>query len=478
MLTAIWKFDSQKWTPIGVALWSIFLWWLFSPGVFAYDSILSLSEGHTGSFVSNQPPMLGYMWNLLDCIGSGASMLILLSVAGFVSGSYLIFRRVFSGVHSLLLVILVTLFPPVFTQLGIINKETIASNFILPAFGCFIYFNQVNRKFILVTACSVLLALSVLVRYQYIIVICVLFSFVVIVFALTEKRWKKPKFFFGWVSICVGSFALFVFLFVALVSFTSRVNWFAPFSLNWRLQLEYDLAALMANYPGAASEYSRTLTLKVNSNALAAVAKAEYSPSTNVTLRRFHRLVGGLSTSELSRAVDQLSIKEPHALFRHRAEAYAAFLGLKKVCWPVQKRIPPLDPEADDPALFRSVMRLHNFSESIASRTVFQSKWLPANTFLFRPISYVILSIIMLAIMYFRDVLRKEILWIVSLPVSAFVYTLSFAPIVPSCDFRYSYWLLVTSIILATIMLFDWFASASTKPVLTIMSVVKNELSD
>ena len=295
-----------------------------------------------------------------------------------------------------------------------------------------------------------------MVRYQYIIVVFVLFSVLIVAFAITDGRWRRPSYFLGWVSVCVGSFVFLMIFSFVLVNVTARVNWLAPFNQNWRLQLEYDLASLMANYPGPAPKHLRN-ELEVSPLVLASVAKAEYSPSTNITLRRFDSLLHGVTTSAISRAVDQLAAAEPHELFRHHAEAYAAFLGLEKVCWPIQKRIQPPERGAHDAALVRRVWHLDNFSESIASRTIFQSKWFPANTFLFRPISYIILSIIALAILYVRDAGRRKFLGIVGLPLSAFAYTLSFAPVVPSCDFRYSYWLLVTSTILATIVFFDWF---------------------
>lgn len=451
------RLDAQFFTAAGVLLWGFALWAVLTPGVFAHDSMMSLFEGRTGEFVSNQPPMLGYIWNLLNGIGNGASLLILISVLGFVFGSYLISRQIFTDLIAAVLVILTSIFPPIFTQLGIINKETIACNLILLTFGIFISFPRIKWKFPSAVVGAFLLSLAMLIRYQYIIVISVLFGSLFLIFAITDKE-KRSRYYWGWLSTCLACFALFSIALIALVNFTANVNWRAPFDLNWRLQLEYDLASQMAD-GRAPMRADLRKQLAVDPLFLASVARAEYSPSTNITLRHFSTLLKNTPTAKISDVVSRLEASNPNELFYHHARMYATFLGLGQVCWPIQKQIPQPKPGSQDADLAAAV-HLQSFSQSIASRTIFQSKWLPANTFLFRPISYLALSALALMILYSRSPGRRRFPWLAGLPASAFVYTVLFAPIVPSCDFRYSYWLLISSVILATITVFDWVAFA------------------
>jgi len=440
--------------PIGLVLWTATLWSLLTPGVFAHDSMMSLYEGRTGIFTSNQPPMLGYLWNLLDGLGTGASLLILISAFGLTLGSYLILRRVLSAPLSLAIMMLITIFPPIFTQIGTINKEAIPANLIMLCFAmiCYLDDSTARLSIVIVITSAFLAAIAVMIRYQYALVAFVLIILTFISFLLTGKQ-KRSGYYMRWLMVGSASFVTFLILLVVSINFTDNVDWKAPFAANWRFQLEYDLASLMVNSPPPPQQIIEKLNhdLAVDSGLLASIAKAEYTPSANITLRGFDDLLANTSTQSIANAVSFLEVRNPWGLFYHHAAAYADFLGFGNVCWPVQKQIPSSEPGSPDAWLAKAI-HLRSFSQSIASHIIFQSPLLPANTFLFRPLSYIILFLVTSVWLYSERTRRAKFLWLSGLPVSAIAYTLSFAPTTPSCDFRYSYWLVVSSIVFAAVV--------------------------
>ena len=416
-------------------------WLVHRPGVFATDSLTSWYEGHVGAFTSNQQPLLGVLWALFDRIGSGASSLILLSCLLFTVATYLILRRFAQPVAALATTAVVLILPPIFSQLTIINKETIGGNALL--LGVALLMHQQRDRRWLLAAVGAIAAFAVLIRYQFAVAIAVVF-----VIACVQDAWRAPgrrlRAFAGTAfGLGVPLLAAAALVTVAIGT-TNRVDWSGPFDTSRRWMLEFELAALLASRSNAALDVLAESGADVD--AIRAYAVSRYTPDSNVPLFPMDKLFAPVATPELARQVAVLSEAQPGRILEHRLRAFAALLGLRDVCWPIQKRIITPAPDSAE-GEFAATVGLARLQPALAT-TLYQSRYFPANTFLFRPIVYLAIALFCTAVTLVSRRLRsgQELLL---LSASGPVYALSFVLMAPSCDFRYSYWPVITATISA-----------------------------
>jgi hypothetical protein len=421
-------------------------WMVHQPGVFATDSLISWYEGTTGRFTSNQQPLLGVLWALLDRTGNGASALVFLSCLMFTSAAYLILRSFAGALAAWSATALILVFPPVFAQLSVINKETIGGNALLLSVALLMLRVEGRERGALSVLAGALAAVSVLIRYQFVVAI----GAVVIVVAVQEV-WRGQdragvvrRFFM--LPLRFGlSFSAALILIILCISRTQSVDWAAPFESNYRLQLQFELAALIASRPDIPLDV--LAESGADAQAIGSYAALHYDPNTNVSVFPMAPLLKNVPNPALARQISALSEAQPGRLSQHHWQTFISLLGLQDVCWPVQKKIlrPVADSEQGDMAAKVGLSRL----EPSISTTVFESRLFPANTVLFRPVVYLFPSICLLLAAIGGRTLRPFGIPLI-LPASAVVYELSFAPIAAACDFRYSYWLVIAATISTT----------------------------
>lgn len=426
-------------------------WAIHRPGVFAHDSLISWYDEHRGFFDSYQPPFLGVLWNLLDKLGSGASLLIVLSLTMFSSASYLIARTVWRGAGALVATAGVLLLPQVFSQLSIINKETIGGNALLLAAGLLIRWGRSARGTPLLLAAAALAGFAVLTRYQFAIAVLPLFATCLAYHSARLTGWAHRVRDFGRSAALatLGFVAVIALAATAMTQFYS-INWGASLSAARRYHVQYELAALIHADP------SQPLPILeaggANVAAIREEASASYTPDTNIPLfRAFFGLFEGVPTAAIERQVDALADARPGTLTRHHLFGFLALLAVERVCWPVQDRILVPRPGQEEQTWAEAVGL--SALQSSPATTLLRARLFPAKTFLFRPVVYLGLAAVMLGVaLVFRRSLgvAREV---VPLCGSGIVYLLSFVSITPSCDFRYAYWLVVTTIFAALVFL-------------------------
>lgn len=424
------------------------LWIVDRPGVFAYDSMLQWYEGHVGRFDSNEPPALGFLWSRLEAVGEAASLLVGLSCLLFCAGVYLIARFHCGPRTSMVVLAAVALFPPVFTQVATLNKESPSCHLLALSFGLALARRQGTNRWLCVLAAATA-AVAVMIRYQYIAAVVALY-----VVCLLPRPDGGPR---GSLRallrpavVWTSCFAAFVAALTLWISVSATVEWQAPFTKNLRLLREYELSALVAQ--SALPDLTELAAAGVDPSQLITTMRSDYTPESNVpALRRIDPLLASVPTEVIIHQIKTLSHEQPNGLLQHRLATFSRLLGLYNVCWPVQKRLirPPLGtPEH----LWADTVGAGNLPDSIASK-IFNSRWFPVDNLLFRPILYLVISSGLL--LWFATAPARRITWglLAGLPFSGLVYAATFALITPSCDFRYLYWTVLSATLSAAIVL-------------------------
>ena len=419
---------------------AVAIWYINAPGVFATDSLISWYEGRIGVFRSNQQPLLGVLWSLLDRVGNGASELIFISCTTLVLSCYLIARQ-FAGPGLALAASMVTaFFPSIFSQLTLINKETVGGNALLLCVALLLRRHRLNDRWWFFFLTGGLAAFAVLIRYQYVVVVGALFLLVIAVDAKRATTSRRATLAATAAFQLVTPFALFTLALVTAINFTAFVDWKAALDTNRRLHLTFEMSALLARSSNA------PLPVLVENGAdieAIRVVAARYTPDSNISLFPLEPLLKNVPTTDLDRQVSMLGRGQKWVLVQHHLQGYLALLGFHDVCWPVQKSL--IKPqEGSEEAARAAVVGLASLKPAIASM-IYHSRYFPANTFLFRPVLYLVCSIACIAIALLSGKLRRCRQDMLILSASGPIYILSFLPITPSCDFRYAYWLVTTS---------------------------------
>jgi hypothetical protein len=432
----------------GVLGFAALLWVVDRPGVFAYDSMQQWYEGHIGRFDSNQPPALGFLWNQLAVLGESASVLIGLSCLSFVAGVYLVARYCFRPTTALVVLAAVALFPPVFSQIAIINKESVSCHLLLLGFGLVLQARRHGGNRLLCVLAAATTAVAVMIRYQYVVVAAVLY-----VAYLALQLARRPVglgVLLRRAIVWTGVFALCVAGLATWIAASATVDWYGPFTQNLRFQRDYELSALVAR--ATAPKLPEIAAAGVDPVGLISAMRRDYTPRSNVPIGEVDRLLAPVSNEVIARQTAALVRQQPYGLLRHRLAAFSWLLGLHEVCWPVQKQI--IRPAVGTPErLWADSVGAGALQDSVASQ-MFRSRWFPVNNVLFRPIAYVVLAGGVLA--WCVSTASRRARWgiLAGLPFSGLVYAASFAMITPSCDFRYLYWtVLSTTLSLAIVLM-------------------------
>jgi hypothetical protein len=112
---------SPRWTL--VLGFAVFLAYAF-PGYMSTDSVIQLDEARSGQFSNGNPPLMAAEWYVLDRIISGPILMLLLQGTLFLGGLYVLLRRFMSDRAAAWTAIGVLLFPPVLTPMAVMWKDS------------------------------------------------------------------------------------------------------------------------------------------------------------------------------------------------------------------------------------------------------------------------------------------------------------------------------------------------------------------
>ena len=113
---------------LGIGL-AVFLVYGF-PGQMTQDSFDHLREMRTGVYSDSHPPALNLIWKVLDYVIAGQFGMLLLQGTTFLAGLYFIFRRVFAPRRAAWIAVGVFVFPPVMMPMVVIWKDCVMAGFL------------------------------------------------------------------------------------------------------------------------------------------------------------------------------------------------------------------------------------------------------------------------------------------------------------------------------------------------------------
>ena len=118
--------------PIAIlaAAWALFVAYAW-PGIMTWDSINQLIQARNHQLTTWHPPMMAWLWGLLDHIVAGPLLMLLLQTALLAIGLYALFRHYWSPMKASIVASCVFLFPPVFAPMSAIWKDSLMAGCLL-----------------------------------------------------------------------------------------------------------------------------------------------------------------------------------------------------------------------------------------------------------------------------------------------------------------------------------------------------------
>jgi len=106
------------------------------PGFTSYDSIEQLAQARGVLPLSDwHPPILPLTWRVLDAIVAGPLLMVLLQCALLLAGMYALLARVLRPWPAVLATLAVFLWPPVFTLMAIVWKDSLMAGVLVASFA-------------------------------------------------------------------------------------------------------------------------------------------------------------------------------------------------------------------------------------------------------------------------------------------------------------------------------------------------------
>lgn len=409
------------------------------PGHLSLDSLVQLSEGRSGNFVSFNPPFASVLIAVFDRIHAGTALLMTFNIIMF--GLVLILM-----LHTLprtnplsnLLLLAMLASPITLIYNGIIWKDVMFANFALLAFSLLIASERQPSwgKTLLI---MVLLAMASLIRQQGIII--ALIASLAMPFIL---RWRQQSGWFSRIGLGLGTFLVLVvvskLLFLLATLGTSGAN-SGAYSTPISLLMLYDIAGLIKHRPGVSLPIFEQAGIPVA--AFKAMVLANYTPQRIDTMDWFSILP---ATSDFFSLIPQQwrqsILASPGAYLSHRLDVFSWQLGSfdHTKCAPVYVGI-----ETSGQELLRSLQlsqtssrysgQLWGYASQLFDSPVFTGAW------------YLLTQFACVAILCYQGL--KQHKTAIGLGIAAILFTLSYLLVGIACDLRYIYFMIVSSMFCA-----------------------------
>ncbi|HME24928.1 MAG TPA: hypothetical protein VKI44_26975 [Acetobacteraceae bacterium] len=208
------------------------------------------------------------------------------------------------------------------------------------------------------------------------------------------------------------------------------------FNSNLRYSMLYDIAAVIKASPDVSLRIFSDADVDVDMVRKRAIQK--YTPYGHDPLNfggrgSMYELVAKLSTDAIAQQWLDVASLAPGILLTSRIERFGIFLGFGR-----PYRCGPLDflGLSRVPLEKWTALGKPNLREAYAFELL-RSRVFPAGTILFRPITYLAVSLVLFAWLTWKQPDGAALVG--SLIVSAWLYWLTFVPLPVSCDVRYSY---------------------------------------
>jgi hypothetical protein len=109
---------------IGWLLVLLYAW----PGIMVNDSYDQLREGRAGFYTDGHPPFMSVLWRYLDKIVAGPALMYLLQTGTFFAGVYAFCRALYPPPRAATIAICIALFPPILAPMSVVWKDALMAS--------------------------------------------------------------------------------------------------------------------------------------------------------------------------------------------------------------------------------------------------------------------------------------------------------------------------------------------------------------
>lgn len=421
------------------------------PGHLSLDSLVQLSEGRNGNFVSFNPPFASVLIALFDRIHAGTGLLMIFNIIMFGLALILMLHTLpRTNPLSNLLLLAMLASPITLIYNGIIWKDVIFANFALLAFSLLITCERQPNwsKTLLII---ILLAMASLIRQQGIII--ALIASLAMPFVL---RWRQQSHWLSRIGLGLGTFLVMItlskLLFLLATLGTSGAN-SGAYSTPILLLMLYDIAGMVKYRP----DIDLSILAKAGSNVplLKQLILNQYTAQRIDTLDLFSALppARSLYTDVVRQWIDLLT-NNPGAYLTHRINVFFWQLGLhdQTLCLPVHVGF-----DVSNNALIQK-LSLKQTGSPYSHRLWLYAKTL-FNTPIFSGAFYILMQLAVVSILLLKGL--KHHLAAATLAIAGILFSLSYFVVGIACDLRYIYFTLISSMFCAVYVA----ARLSDKPI-------------
>jgi hypothetical protein len=443
----------RAWPPAGIATVAIIGLGTVAaliadlPGHLSYDSVIQLLEGRSGVYGTWHPPVMSWLLGLCDDLVRGTGLFVFLQIA-LGLGAFLSLIRLGAPTWPAAAVAALCMLSPQFLiYQGIVWKDVLFANAAVAGFVCLAQaaslWSSFRIRLALIVAAFALLSMAALARQNgAVVIVAASLALGWIAFRNARARgWRDGLIYSGAALIGAGVVIVGATMLLDLRSDADPDEW-GPI-VQTKLLQNYDIVAMVAAHPGL-----ELPQLEDTEPALAKNIRTEgvrlYTPQRNDTLASSAPLQAALADSEPGELRDQwvYLVKHHPGLYltvRLHAFDWVAFTPDVRRCVPFAVGIGgPLDE-----------MRQLGISPRLDVRDKFLTAYGDAfvGTPVFSHITFALIAIGALVLLLRRR--SPTDIAMASMLAGAFLFVLSFFVISIACDYRYLYFLDMSSMFAA-----------------------------
>jgi hypothetical protein len=420
-----------KLTPRAILLigWVGMMLYAF-PGYMSFDSVAQLFEARLGYFSDGHPPAMAGLWQNVDHLITGPLGMLIIQITCFLLGTYFVLRQRVQPRTAAICAVLVLWFPPIANTMGVIWKDSQMAAFLM--LGTALMLAPRLRVRLVGLA---LLGLATALRYN---ALAMTFELVMLLFVWNpELRWWKRYAiaFVAFIVITLGARVV-----TTELTYSPRFMWHRSIAL-------LDIVGTIQYAPVLSdAELQRDLagTPLIATTELQARARKIYRPEVSrteqlwdATDKFFERPDNAAEREAVSRAWKTIVTSYPAAYLKYRSVVFFQLvqfddtpLGSPVYFW-----------FGDIQDLPRSaVYSDHDASPSRIQTLLHQAMAWLGDTWLFHVSLYCVIAILLLPLCR-RDRIALALL------SSGILGELFLFFIAPTVDVRYSFWLVLTTVL-------------------------------
>jgi hypothetical protein len=400
------------------------------PGYMSTDSVDQLMQAREGQYRDWHPPLMAWMWRRTDRIIAGPFPMLVIQVVTFLLGAYGILRHAMSERRAAITASAILLAPPVLTQMAVIWKDCQMAGFLLAGTAAIL-----SPKRGWKIAGLVMLAIANAERHN---AFAATFVVVLVLFVWRDglTRWRRYLVAFGvWCLIAVAALGVNRALTdvkthpwhgsLALFDIAGTIRFTHPFP-------DEEAKEVLAGVPGIPTENIRQrFWRKYDSGAWWWLANNEGAVLTAPQTQE--------ERDAVARAWYRLVTEHPRQYLFHRWRVFQDVLGMTD-------KVPAA-------AVWEGFTEMPGQLAVLghdARHSAVQQAWLDVmksleKTFLFRAWVYFVIALALLPLCR-----RRRLAFAVL--ASGIAYELTLFVAAPSRDFRYSHWMIVATLVGASLL--------------------------